>query len=253
LLHFLFNTFTWCNYALDSIILQQNKIMNRLLVIEDEVKTANSIRQGLEENGFAIDTAYDGAEGLQMARNGNHDLIICDVILPHYNGKEICRLLREENIQTPVLILTALNSISDKLEGFDSGADDYLAKPFEFAELFARVKSLLKRNPKISSNSDKLIFSDLELNTDTRKAIRAGRTIDLTVKEFALLEYFMRNLNRVISKTELAEKVWGIDFDTGTNVIEVYINYLRKKLEAGGASRLVHTEFGMGYILKEKQ
>jgi two-component system copper resistance phosphate regulon response regulator CusR len=111
----------------------------------------------------------------------------------------------------------------------------------------------LKRNPKISSNSDKLIFSDLELNTDTRKAIRAGRTIDLTVKEFALLEYFMRNLNRVISKTELAEKVWGIDFDTGTNVIEVYINYLRKKLEAGGASRLVHTEFGMGYILKEKQ
>lgn len=226
--------------------------MNRLLIIEDEVKTANSIRQGLEENGYLIDTAYNGADGLRYARKGNHDLIICDVILPEYNGMELCRTLRAENIQTPVLMLTALNSVSDKIEGFDSGADDYLAKPFDFLELLARVKSLLKRNPQIVKNSEKLSFADLELNTDTRKAIRADRTIDLTAKEFALLEYFLLHPNRVLSKTELAGNVWGIDFDTGTNVIEVYINYLRKKLEAGGASRLVHTEFGMGYILKEK-
>lgn len=226
--------------------------MNRLLIIEDEVKTANSIRQGLEENGYLIDTAYTGADGLDYARKGNHDLIICDVILPEYNGMELCRILRKENIQTPVLMLTALNSVSDKIEGFDAGADDYLAKPFDFLELLARVKSLLKRNPQLAKNAEKLFFADLELNTDTRKAIRADRTIDLTVKEFALLEYFMQHPNRVLAKTELAEKVWGIDFDTGTNVIEVYINYLRKKLEAGGAPRLVHTEFGMGYILKEK-
>jgi two-component system, OmpR family, copper resistance phosphate regulon response regulator CusR len=226
--------------------------MNRLLIIEDEVKTANSIRQGLEENGYLIDTAYNGSDGLRYARKGNHDLIICDVILPEYNGMELCRTLRNENIQTPVLMLTALSSVSDKIEGFDSGADDYLAKPFDFLELLARVKSLLKRNPQIVKNSEKLLFADLELNIDMRKAIRADRTIDLTVKEFALLEYFMQHPNRVLSKTELAEKVWGIDFDTGTNVIEVYINYLRKKLEAGGLPRLVHTEFGMGYILKEK-
>lgn len=226
--------------------------MNRILIIEDEVKTANSIKQGLEENSFLTETAYDGNSGLRLARKGNYDLIICDVILPGQNGKEICRSLRAEQIHTPVLMLTALNSVSDKLEGFDSGVDDYLSKPFEFRELLARVRALLKRHPQIVQTATILKCADLELNLDTRKAVRSGRTIDLTLKEFALLEYFMQHANRVLSKAELAERVWGIDFDTGTNVIEVYVNYLRKKLEAEGASRLIHTEFGMGYILKDQ-
>lgn len=226
--------------------------MNRILIIEDEVKTANSIKQGLEEHSFITETAHDGNSGLHLARKGNHDLIICDVILPGINGKEICRTLREEQIHTPVLMLTALNSVTDKLEGFDSGVDDYLSKPFEFRELLARIRALLKRRPEIVQIATTIKCGDLELNLDTRKAVRAGRTIDLTVKEFALLEYFMQHRNRVISKAELAERVWGIDFDTGTNVIEVYINYLRKKLEANNASRLIHTEFGMGYILKDQ-
>ncbi|MCK6641215.1 MAG: response regulator transcription factor [Bacteroidia bacterium] len=226
--------------------------MNRILIIEDEVKTANSIKQGLEENSFLTETAYDGNSGLRLARKGNYDLIICDVILPGQNGKEICRSLRAEQIHTPVLMLTALNSVSDKLEGFDSGVDDYLSKPFEFRELLARVRALLKRHPQIVQTATILKCADLELNLDTRKAVRSGRTIDLTLKEFALLEYFMQHANRVLSKAELAERVWGIDFDTGTNVIEVYVNYLRKKLEAEGAPRLIHTEFGMGYILKDQ-
>lgn len=226
--------------------------MNRILIIEDEVKTANSIKQGLEENSFLTETAYDGNSGLRLARKGNYDLIICDVILPGQNGKEICRSLRAEQIHTPVLMLTALNSVSDKLEGFDSGVDDYLSKPFEFRELLARVRALLKRHPQIVQTATILKCADLELNLDTRKAVRSGRTIDLTLKEFALLEYFMQHTNRVLSKAELAERVWGIDFDTGTNVIEVYVNYLRKKLEAEGAPRLIHTEFGMGYILKDQ-
>lgn len=226
--------------------------MNRILIIEDEVKTANSIKQGLEENSFLTETAYDGNSGLRMARKGNYDLIICDVILPGPNGKEICRSLRAEQIHTPVLMLTALNSVSDKLEGFDAGVDDYLSKPFEFRELLARVRALLKRQPQIVQTATILKCADLELNLDTRKAVRSGRTIDLTLKEFALLEYFLQHANRVLSKAELAERVWGIDFDTGTNVIEVYVNYLRKKLEAQGASRLIHTEFGMGYILKDQ-
>lgn len=226
--------------------------MNRILIIEDEVKTANSIKQGLEEHSLIIEIAHDGNSGLRLARKGNYDLIICDVILPGINGKEICRTLRDEQIHTPVLMLTALNSVTDKLEGFDSGVDDYLSKPFEFRELLARVRALLKRRPEIVQIATTIKYGDLELNLDTRKAIRAGRTIDLTVKEFALLEYFMQHRDRVIPKTELAERVWGIDFDTGTNVIEVYINYLRKKLEANNAHRLIHTEFGMGYILKDQ-
>lgn len=225
--------------------------MQKLLVIEDEVKTARSVKQGLEEHNYLVEVAYDGTSGSKMALRGNYDLIISDVVLPGMSGTEICKQLRLAHVQTPVLMLTALGTIADKLEGFDSGADDYLAKPFEFQELLARIKALLKRNPKITSPPRKLCIADLVLNLETKKAVRSSFEIDLTAKEFALLEYFILNKNRVLSKVEIADHVWGIDFDTGTNVIEVYVNYLRKKIDRDFEHKLIHTQFGMGYIMKE--
>jgi two-component system copper resistance phosphate regulon response regulator CusR len=226
--------------------------MQKILVIEDEVKTAQSIRQGLEEHQFHVDIAYDGIMGKRMALRNKYDMIITDIIMPGKNGIDLCRELRKENLQAPILMLTALGTIADKLEGFDSGADDYLAKPFEFKELLARIKALLKRNPQILQESHHLTYADLELNLDTKKAVRNGKEIDLTAKEFALLHYFILNKGRVLSKVEIAQHVWGIDFDTGTNVVEVYVNYLRKKIDKDFASKLIHTQFGMGYIMKEK-
>lgn len=226
--------------------------MQRLLVIEDEVKTARSIKQGLEEHNYFVELAYDGSIGLKLAQSGQFDLIITDIILPQINGIELCRKLRETNDQTPILMLTALGTIADKVEGFDSGADDYLSKPFEFLELLVRIKALLKRAAHISHQSHVLTIADLELNLETKKAKRGGAEIELTAKEFALLEYFIQNKNRVLSKVEIAEHVWGIDFDTGTNVIEVYVNYLRKKIDKDFSSKLIHTQFGMGYIMNEK-
>lgn len=226
--------------------------MQRLLIIEDEVKTARSVKQGLEEHNYHVEVAYDGNVGSKMALRGNYDLIISDIVLPGLNGIEICKQLRLAHVETPVLMLTALGTITDKLEGFDSGADDYLAKPFEFQELLARIKALLKRNPQIVSPARELHIADLILNMETKKAVRAGIEIDLTAKEFALLEYFISNKNRVLSKVEIADHVWGIDFDTGTNVIEVYVNYLRKKIDRDFDDKLIHTQFGMGYIMKEK-
>lgn len=226
--------------------------MQRLLIIEDEVKTARSVKQGLEEHNYIVEVAYDGSIGSKMAIQGNYDLIISDIMLPGMNGIEICRRLREAGIQAPVLMLTALGSVADKVEGFDSGADDYLSKPFEFRELLVRIKALLKRNSRIIPPARILKFADLELNLEIKKAIRSGSEIDLTAKEFALLEYFIVNANRVLSKTEIAEHVWGIDFDTGTNVVEVYVNYLRKKIDKDFPQKLIHTQFGMGYIMKEK-
>jgi DNA-binding response OmpR family regulator len=226
--------------------------MQRLLIIEDEVKTARSVKQGLEEHNYSVDVAYDGTTGSKMALRGNYDLIISDIILPGISGIELCRQLRKAEIETPVLMLTALGTIADKLEGFDSGADDYLPKPFEFQELLARIKALLKRNPRIETPTRELKIADLTLHLETKKAERAGVQIDLTAKEFGLLEFFIQNQNRVLSKVEIAERVWGIDFDTGTNVIEVYVNYLRKKIDRDFDQKLIHTQFGMGYIMKEK-
>lgn len=226
--------------------------MQRLLIIEDEVKTARSVKQGLEEHHYHVEVAYDGNVGSKMALRGDYDLIISDIVLPGINGIEICKQLRLAHVQTPVLMLTALGTIADKIEGFDSGADDYLPKPFEFKELLARIKALLKRNPRIIAPARELSIADLTLNMETKKAVRAGTEIDLTAKEFALLEYFILNKNRVLSKVEIADHVWGIDFDTGTNVIEVYVNYLRKKIDKDFDHKLIHTQFGMGYIMKEK-
>jgi len=221
-----------------------------ILLIEDEPKTLQYIKKGLEENGYRIDTAEDGKTGKHLALRNAYDLIITDVILPHLNGRDLCRQLREAGVNTPILMLTALGATDEIVSGLDSGADDYLAKPFEFKELLARIRSLTKRSAK-STHEKTLAIADLTLNADRKTVNRAGKAIDLTAKEFSLLEYFLRNKERVVSKAELAREVWKIDFDTGTNMVEVYVNYLRKKIDLNFDKKLIHTQFGMGYILKE--
>lgn len=224
----------------------------KILLIEDEIKTAITLQKGLEEFHYEVNIANDGAEGIEKASNKTYDLIITDIMMPVMNGIDFCSLLRKEGISTPVLILTALGTIDDKTVGFESGADDYLVKPFEFKEFLLRVKALLKRSPNISNQKNSLRFSDLELDRETKSVYREGKTIELTAREFALMEYFLFNPERVISKSEIAEKVWDINFDMGTNVIEVYVNYLRNKVDKNFKKKLIHTSHGMGYILKEK-
>jgi len=222
----------------------------KILIIEDEVKTMRSIQQGLEENQWEVDVAYDGTMGFQLATRDSYALIISDLILPGINGLDLCRKLREANISTPILMLTALGTTDDKIVGLDAGADDYLVKPFEFRELMARVRALTRRSNGIQPNANLLRIADLELNPDTKRVMRAGKEIALTAKEFQLLEYFLRHQGRVIPKVELAEKLWDLTFDTGTNIIEVYINFLRKKMDKDFAPKLLHTQIGMGYVLK---
>ena len=223
----------------------------RVLIIEDEQKVAKALQQGLEEHQISCELAFDGQIGKLLALRNFYDIIILDVILPGMNGFEVCRALRQAGINTPVLMLTALDTTEDKLSGFDVGADDYLSKPFEFRELLARIRSIVKRTTGVMQTSNLLRFADLELNLDTQTASRGGRTIELTAKEFALMEYLIRNKGRVLSKAEIADKVWDINFDTGTNVIEVYVNYLRKKVDKDFSNKLIHTQIGKGYILKE--
>ncbi len=224
----------------------------KILVVEDEPKVAAFIKQGLEEQGFNIDLVYDGEMGRKFAEKNNYDMVIMDVIIPHINGIELCKKIRAKNTVVPILMLTALGTTEDKLSGFDAGADDYLVKPFEFKELIARVKALTKRNSGAVQSSHKLQVADLELDLDKKIAIREGRSIELTAKEFALLEFFMRNEARVVSRAEIAEKVWDITFDTGTNVVDVYVNILRKKIDKDFAGKLIHTRIGMGYIFTNK-
>ncbi len=223
----------------------------KLLIIEDEPKTVQSVRQGLEENGFEVDIAYDGLIGKHLAKKNPYDLIVSDIIMPGLNGVELTRELRSEGVETPILLLTALGGIDEKLMGFDAGADDYLTKPFEFAELLARIRVLARRwNGSMPIASNILRYTDLEMNLDSKTVIRGEKKIDLTAREFALLEYMLRNQGKVLSKAEIAEKVWDVNFDTGTNVIEVYINLLRKKVDKDFTTRLIHTQYGMGYVLK---
>lgn len=224
----------------------------KILLVEDEVKTAQSLKNGLEENHFEVDLAYDGQMALQLALKNSYHVIISDIIIPYINGLEFCSRIREKGIQTPLLMLTALGTTEDKVTGLDSGADDYLVKPFAFEELLARIRALTKRSTGIINTGNALKFADLELNLDSKTALRSGKEILLTAREFALMEYFMRNKEKVVSKTDIAEKVWDITFDTGTNVIEVYINYLRNKIDRDFPHKLIHTIHGMGYVLKEK-
>ncbi|MBI4536136.1 MAG: response regulator transcription factor [Ignavibacteriae bacterium] len=221
----------------------------RILVIEDEKKVARFIQQGLEEEHYAVDVAHDGDKGLQMATSENYDLIILDVMLPRKNGIELMKAFRSNKGTTPTLMLTAKTSTEDKVAGLDSGADDYLTKPFAFAELLARVRSLLRRG--VKDKSTVLSIADLNLDTVTHKAKRGGRVIDLTAKEYALLEFFLRNKERVLSRTIISEHIWDYHFDTGTNIIDVYVNHLRNKIDGGSDKKLIHTVRGVGYVMKE--
>ena len=221
-----------------------------VLLIEDEPKTVQSLRQGLEENGYTVDIAYDGLLGRQLATRNSYHLIVSDIIIPGINGLELCRELRNAGNQTPILMLTALGTTDDKVVGLDAGADDYLVKPFEFKEFLARVRALTKRGGMVNQTAQILRFADLVVNMDAKTVHRAEQKIELTAREFNLLVYLIRNQGRVISKAEIAEQVWEIDFDTGTNIIEVYVNYLRKKIDRDFATKLIHTQFGMGYVLK---
>ena len=221
----------------------------RLLVIEDEQKVANFIRQGLEEEGYAVDHAADGASGLRIALEGLHDVIVLDVMLPKLDGLSVLQQLRQANVATPVLLLTVRATIEDKVLGLDAGADDYLTKPFAFEEFVARVRALLRRRAETAPPV--LQVADLALDPARRVVSRAGRKIDLTPREFALLDYFMRNPDRVLSRTMIANRVWDYSFDAATNVIDVYVNYLRRKIDTGHDSKLLHTVRGVGYVMKE--
>lgn len=222
----------------------------KILVVEDEEKVAAFLKKGLEEQGHFVDVAYDGLMGEKLAIRNDYDILILDVILPSVNGIELCRRIREKKSAVPVLMLTALGTTDDKIEGFDAGADDYLVKPFEFQELLARIRALVKRSSGIIQTSNVLKVADLELNLDKKTARRGNANIELTAKEFSLLEFLMRNSGRVVSRIDIAEKVWEITFDTGTNVVDVYINILRKKLDKDFETKLIHTRIGMGYILQ---
>lgn len=224
----------------------------KVLLVEDEKKIADSISKGLKELDYHVETAYDGTIGLKIFESGKFDLVITDINLPGINGYELCKIIRSRNTQVPVIMLTALSATNDKIEGFDAGADDYIVKPFEFKELLVRIRALLKRtlNQQIPSGNI-LTVADLTLNVDSKEVVRAGKMVNLTAKEFQLLEYFMRNRNRVLSRGDIAEKVWDLDFDTKTNVIDVYVNFLRKKIDKDFDRKLIHTQVGMGYIMKE--
>lgn len=222
-----------------------------VLVIEDEPKVASFIKQGLEEQSVSVALADDGNKGYALAKSNDFDVIIMDLMLPHINGFELCKKLRNDGMLTPVLMLTALNTTDEKVKGFDCGADDYLVKPFDFKELTARIKALKKRKNEIVQKAQILKVGDLTLDMDARVVKRDGKRIDVTQKEYALLEYMMKNTNKVISRNEIAQHVWGVDFDTRTNVIDVYINFLRKKVDKDHKVKLIHTVIGMGYTIKE--
>ncbi|AEI46488.1 response regulator [Runella slithyformis] len=224
----------------------------KILLIEDDVKIIQSLRKGLEENGYDVDIAYDGMIGKVLARRNDYSVIVSDIIIPGVNGVQLCRELRNEGILTPFIMLTALGALEEKLVGFDAGADDYLVKPFDFLELLARIKVVTKRIQSEPVSTNVLRYADLEMNLTTRDVTRSHRRIELTGKEYALLEFLLRNSERVLSKVDIAEKIWDIRFDTGTNIIEVYITLLRKKIDKDFPIKLIHTHYGIGYVLKQE-
>ncbi len=226
-------------------------IKQSILVVEDEPKVATFIKKGLEKSSFTTEVANDGMMGNKMALKNNYHAIIVDINLPKMNGYDLCKLIRQKKPEVPILILSALDSIDDKLLGFDIGADDYLVKPFEFSELLARLKSLLKRVSGVVRGANSINIADLAIDSERKEVKRMNNRIDLSAKEYYLLEYLAKNAGKVISRAELAEKIWGISFDSGTNVIDVYINFLRKKIDKDYEKKLIHTYIGIGYTLKE--
>jgi two-component system copper resistance phosphate regulon response regulator CusR len=225
--------------------------MSQVCLVEDEQKVAAFICKGLEEQGYKVKTAKNGEDAKALIASEDFDLLILDIMLPDINGIELCRQIRLTNTQTPILMLSALEQVQNKVAGLKAGADDYLIKPFHFSELLARIEALMRRQKVAVPKEDHILsFDDLKLDTWSNIAERAGSQITLTAKEYTLLELFMRNPNKTLSREFIAEQVWGIDFDTGTNFIDVYVNYLRKKIEKGFAKKLIHTVIGMGYTLR---
>lgn len=226
----------------------------KLLIIEDEQKIADTLKFGLTENGFYVAVAYDGVIGQKLFQSNDFNLVILDINLPGINGYDLCRQIRSKDPSIPIIMLTSLNALTDKIEGYDAGADDYLVKPFEFRELLLKIRVLLKRTMRQHIPvGNTLRAGDLVMNLDNKQVERNGKRITLTAKEFQLLEYLLRNKNRVVSRADIAINVWDIDFDTSSNVIDVYISYLRNKIDKGFDRKLIQTQIGMGYILKENE
>ncbi len=226
----------------------------RVLLIEDEQNVSSFIKRGLEEQGFIVTQAFDGNIGLNLALKDDFSIIILDVIMPGMNGIEVCSKLKNEYyLETPIIMLTALATTDDIVTGLETGADDYLAKPFKFKELLARINTQIRRKSIVKKSGNNLLFhGDLEVNTSSKEVKRAGVSISLTAKEFNFLEYLLKNKNRVVSRVDILENVWEVNFDMGTNVIDVYINYLRKKIEIKGRPKIIKTVIGMGYIIKDE-
>ncbi|PLX75379.1 MAG: DNA-binding response regulator [Desulfuromonas sp.] len=222
----------------------------RILVVEDEKKVASFIQRGLEGEGFSVDLAYDGEEGVELGAANTYDVILMDVMLPKMDGLEAIKALRSKGVSAPVLCLTAKDTVEDIVAGLDSGSDDYLTKPFAFAELLARVRSLVRRGTQ--ERGAEITYADLRLDPVAHKVWRSNSEIELTAKEYALLEYFMRNPEQTLTRTMIAEQVWDYTFDSFTNIIDVYVNYLRKKVDRDYSKKLIHTVRGVGYVLKEE-
>ncbi len=219
-----------------------------ILVVEDQFAILQSLKRGLEENGCIVDAVTDGLKGKALAESKSYNVIILDVMLPLLNGIDLCYQLRQQGMKTPILFLSAMDAVEDKVMGLEAGGDDYLGKPFSFDEVLARVKVLNRRNANDASYVNKVNIGNLLINFDLKEAYRNGNNLNLTKKEFRLLEYFVKNQGKLLTKSEIAEKVWDVDFDTGTNVVEVYVNYLRNKLDKGYDFKMIQTKFGLGYI-----
>ncbi len=234
--------------------------MKKILLVEDEAHVVSFIKKGLSEEGFEVSVAFDGKTGLQLALENTFDLIILDIMLPEMNGLEVCKAIRLENQFVPILFLTALGTSENIVLGLENGADDYLVKPFKFIELVARIKTLIRRakgkEPKSENKAEEehtYVFGDLKLNDYTKTVTRANEEISLTSTEYKLLLNFMKNKNKVLSRMDILEAVWGVDYDLGTNVVDVYVNYLRKKIDTKPDEKIIHTIIGMGYVLRENE
>jgi two-component system, OmpR family, copper resistance phosphate regulon response regulator CusR len=224
----------------------------KVLLIEDEVKAVQSLSRGLQENNIQVDFALDATSAKELLVKADYDVIVSDIIMPGMSGLQLTQYIRNQGITTPVLLLTALSATDDKVSGLEAGADDYLTKPYELKELLARIKALSRRHKEAAPLKSLLRFADVELNLLTKECFRNAKKIELTPKEFALMEYLIRNQGRTVSKAEIAEKVWDINFETTSNVVEVYVNYLRNKVDKPFSQKIIHTVFGQGYILKEE-